>query len=102
MSAEWAARPSQPIQPTSTNQKALFATVNLLILVLHFIQDNEVQINTVLSMLKQTINGSHMATMALRGLNLCILNIAIHYYGDLNFCVSFNFVFFDALMQLAK
>jgi hypothetical protein len=29
MSAEWAARPSQPIQPTSTNQKILFATVNL-------------------------------------------------------------------------
>jgi hypothetical protein len=29
MSAEWAARPSQPIQPTSTNQKTLFAPVNL-------------------------------------------------------------------------
>jgi hypothetical protein len=28
MLAEWAARPSQPIQPTSTNQKTLFATVN--------------------------------------------------------------------------
>jgi hypothetical protein len=27
MSTEWAARPSQPIQPTSTNQKRVFATL---------------------------------------------------------------------------
>jgi hypothetical protein len=37
MSAEWAAHPLQPIQPTSTNQKTLFTTVNLS--ALHFTQD---------------------------------------------------------------
>jgi hypothetical protein len=37
MSAEWAARPSQPIQPTSTIQKTLFPTVNISLL--HITQD---------------------------------------------------------------
>jgi hypothetical protein len=40
MSAEWAARPSQPIEPTSTNQKAHFAPVNLSLM--HFIQNIKV------------------------------------------------------------
>jgi hypothetical protein len=35
--AEWAADPSQPIQPTSTSQKILFATMNLS--QLHFTQN---------------------------------------------------------------
>jgi hypothetical protein len=37
MSAEWAARPSQPIQPTSTNQKTHFTPVNLSLM--HFTKD---------------------------------------------------------------
>ena len=36
MLAEWATHPQQAIQPTSTNQKTLFATVNLSLL--HFTQ----------------------------------------------------------------
>jgi hypothetical protein len=44
MSAEWAARPSQAIQPTSTNQMTSFATVNLSLL--HFTHDIKAQINT--------------------------------------------------------
>jgi hypothetical protein len=44
MLTEWAARPLQPIQPTSTNQKILFATVNLLLL--HITHDIKAQINT--------------------------------------------------------
>jgi hypothetical protein len=44
MSAEWAARPSQPIQPTSTNRKTLFATVNHSLL--HFTLDIKAQMNT--------------------------------------------------------
>jgi hypothetical protein len=43
MSAEWAAHPSQPIQPTSTNQKSLFAKVNLSLM--HFIQNIQVPMN---------------------------------------------------------
>jgi hypothetical protein len=35
--AEWAAHPSPPIQLTSTNQKRLFAKVNLSLL--HFTED---------------------------------------------------------------
>jgi hypothetical protein len=41
MLAEWAAHPSQPIQPTSTNQKALFAPVNLM----HFIENIKISMN---------------------------------------------------------
>jgi hypothetical protein len=40
MSAEWAASDEQPIQPTSTHQKRVFATVNLALL--HFAQDIKV------------------------------------------------------------
>jgi hypothetical protein len=43
MSAEWAARLSQPIQPTSTNQKTLFATVNPSMM--HFTQEIKVPMN---------------------------------------------------------
>jgi hypothetical protein len=41
MSAEWAERDEQPILPTSTNQKTLFATVNLI----HFTEDLKVPVN---------------------------------------------------------
>jgi hypothetical protein len=43
MSAEWAARPSRPIQPTSKNQKTLFAPVNLSLM--HFIQNIQIPMN---------------------------------------------------------
>jgi hypothetical protein len=43
MTAEWAACPSQPIQPISTNQKTLFATVNLSLM--HFIQNVQIPMN---------------------------------------------------------
>jgi hypothetical protein len=43
MSAEWAARRSQPIQITSTNEKTLFASGNLSLM--HFIQNIQVPIN---------------------------------------------------------
>jgi hypothetical protein len=43
MSAEWDAHPSQPIQPTSTNRKTLFATVKLSLL--HFTQNIQISIN---------------------------------------------------------
>jgi hypothetical protein len=44
MSAEWAARPSQPIQPTSTTKMTHFATVNFSLIML-FIQNIEVPMN---------------------------------------------------------
>jgi hypothetical protein len=43
MSAEWAARPLQPIQLTSNNQKTLFAPVNLSLM--QFIQYIKVPMN---------------------------------------------------------
>jgi hypothetical protein len=74
MSAEWAAHPSQPIQPTSTNQKTLFAPVNLSLM--HFIKNIQVQMNPFCAKtLKLTIMWCHMATMALRGLNHIIAPI---------------------------
>jgi hypothetical protein len=43
MSAEWAARTSQPIQPTSTNQTTLFAPENLSLM--HFTHNIQVPLN---------------------------------------------------------
>jgi hypothetical protein len=67
MSAEWAVRDEQPIQPTSTNQMTLFATVNLSLLDFppkypNFIEPFLCQKTSNLTMWR------HMATMALRGL----------------------------------
>ena len=69
MSAEWAARDEQPILPTSTNQKTLVATVNLSLI--HFPPNNQVPMNPFCAKtFNLTIMWYHMATMALRGLNL--------------------------------
>ena len=43
MSAEWAAHSLQPIQPTSINQKTLFAAVNLSLM--HVIPNIQVPVN---------------------------------------------------------
>ena len=43
VSAEWAARPSQPIRPTSTNQKTHFAIVNFSLM--HFTLEIQVPMN---------------------------------------------------------
>jgi hypothetical protein len=57
----------QPIQMTSTNQKTLFTTVNLLLM--HFTQYDKVPMNPFgAKSLKLTITCFHMSTMALRGL----------------------------------
>ena len=67
MLAEWAARPSQPIQPTSTNQKTLFATANLSLM--HYTEDIQIPMNPFCARtLKLTIMWYHMVTMTLRGL----------------------------------
>jgi hypothetical protein len=71
MLAEWAARPSQPIQLTSTNQKTLFAPVNLSLTC--FTKYIKVPMNPVCAnIFKPTIMWCHMATMALRGLTWII------------------------------
>jgi hypothetical protein len=61
--------PPQPIQPTSTNQKRLFAPVNLSLV--HFIQGypNSDEPFLCQQKMKLTTMWCHMATMALRGLN---------------------------------
>jgi hypothetical protein len=67
MSAEWAAHPLQPIQPTFTNKKTLFATVNLSLM--HFRRNIQVPMNPFRAKtLKLNITWCHMATMALNGL----------------------------------
>jgi hypothetical protein len=67
MSAEWAARPSQPIHLTSTNQKTLFAAFILSLMDFH--QYIQVPMNPFWAKtIKLTIMWCHMATMALRGL----------------------------------
>jgi hypothetical protein len=43
MSAEWVVRDEQQIRPISTNQKTLFAPVNLSLM--HFMQNIQVTIN---------------------------------------------------------
>jgi hypothetical protein len=67
MLAEWDARPSQPIQPTSTNQKQVFATVNLS--QLHFTQDIKARINSLTpKYVKFTIIWCPKSSMAVKGL----------------------------------
>jgi hypothetical protein len=67
ISTEWAAHPSQPSQPTSTNQKATLAPVNLSLM--HFIQNIHVSTNPFCAnTLKLAIIWCHMAIMALRWL----------------------------------
>ena len=74
MSAEWAALASQPIvQPTSANQKTLFAIVNLSLMPFTqaYPNSNEPFIYIyMLTTLKLPIMWGHMATMALRGLSI--------------------------------
>ena len=77
MSAEWAARPSQPIQPTSTNQKTLFSPVNLSLM--HFNKNIQIPMNPFCAKnLKTNHNvvpyADHGAERVKEGLNTDVLH----------------------------
>jgi hypothetical protein len=69
MSAEWAAHPPKPIQPTSTNQKTIFAPVNLSLM--HFIQNIHIPMNPFcLKTLELIMMWFGMETMEVGGLKI--------------------------------
>jgi hypothetical protein len=73
MSAEWAARPTQPIQLTSTNKKILFAHSEPLTDACHLKKSKFQWTLSVPITWKLTVMWRHMVIMALRGLTLSIL-----------------------------
>ena len=77
MSDRWAARPSQPIHPTSTHQRDTLHLSYALTDGYFRGYQNDLTLS-VLGKLKDTITGRHKVTVALRGLKLLIMCYCRH------------------------